>query len=370
MLRADLERALQRVIDAVVGRLEAEHQQRMLAVSRHRQPRLAPIDEPAVGRVQSRLAYRAHAIRAVGEARKADSHRATVGRPWLNADPRLRDHAERALRARQHPVGARTRARPRQPPRRPHARRRDRPHGLDEVLDVGAHRREVTRRARRDPAPEGRELERLREVAERHRVRAQPRLEHGARRSGLDARGARELVDLQHAVHCPQVHRDGAVVAVRDLRRDASDDRGPAAVGDRGHALARAPFEHPLNVLLIARKRDEVGRMFEFAAKAAHHVHVGLSQRVRRARVVVIRGYLRQRARHADAGSAQLQGLQRSGLLELTDHDRDLIQALGQRARALAQLLDRRPLVLIAPPPVLGSARRHRQRVYAHAACH
>ena len=56
VLRADLERALQRVIDAVVGRLEAEHEQSMLAVSSHRQPRLARVDETAVGRVQSRLA--------------------------------------------------------------------------------------------------------------------------------------------------------------------------------------------------------------------------------------------------------------------------------------------------------------------------
>src|SRR3712207_8556358 len=45
---------------------------------------------------------------------------------------------------------------------------------------------------RRDPATERRELERLREVAERQAVLAELRLERGAERARLDARRARE----------------------------------------------------------------------------------------------------------------------------------------------------------------------------------
>ena len=69
--------------------------------------------------------------------------------------------------------------------------------------------------AGRDPAAERRVLERLREVAQRQAVLAELRLERRAGRAGLDARRARDLVDLEHAVERAQVDRDRAVVAGR-----------------------------------------------------------------------------------------------------------------------------------------------------------
>ena len=78
-------------------------------------------------------------------------------------------------------------------------------------------RREVPARARRDPAAERRQLEGLRVEAQRQVQRAQLLLERGPGRAGLDQRRARDVVDLQHAVHRAEVERHDAVEARRHL---------------------------------------------------------------------------------------------------------------------------------------------------------
>ena len=77
--------------------------------------------------------------------------------------------------------GRGARARARQPPALPGPARGDRPHRLDQVVDVGVEGREVAAGPGRDPAAEGRVLERLREVAQGQAVLAQLLLEHRAR---------------------------------------------------------------------------------------------------------------------------------------------------------------------------------------------
>ncbi len=144
-----------------------------------------------------------------------------------------------------------------------------------------AHGREVPGRARRDPAAERRVLERLREVAQRQAVLGQLALQHRAGRAGLDPRGARDRVDLEHTIERAQVERDRARITGRHVGRHTADDRCAAAVGDRGDALGRAPLEQLLDVALVARARDEVGRMREAAAKAFDDIAVGLAERVR-----------------------------------------------------------------------------------------
>ena len=72
-------------------------------------------------------------------------------------------------------------ARARQPPALPGPARGDRPHRLDQVVDVGLQRREVPAGPGRDPAAEGRVLEGLREVAQGEPVLAQLLLEAAAR---------------------------------------------------------------------------------------------------------------------------------------------------------------------------------------------
>src|SRR5882672_6474199 len=77
-------------------------------------------------------------------------------------------------------------------------------------------------RARRDPAAERRELERLREVPEREPVRPELLLERGSEHPRLDAGGARRAIDLEHAVEVREVERDGAAVAPADAAQSSS----------------------------------------------------------------------------------------------------------------------------------------------------
>ena len=135
------------------------------------------VDQPAVARVQPGLRQRAHRLGALDERAERDAARSAEPRPRLHPHPRLGDHAEDPLGAQQHPVRRRPRPAARQPPRLPQARRRDRAHGLDEVVDVRQPRREVPARARGDPAAQRRQLERLREEAHRHPVLAELLLE-------------------------------------------------------------------------------------------------------------------------------------------------------------------------------------------------
>ncbi len=171
---------------------------------------------------------------------------------------------------------------------------------------MGHHGREVATGASHDPAAQRGELERLREVAEGESGRTKLVLERGAERPGLDSRGARYLVDLEHPVERAKVDAHGPGVVIADAGLDAADDAGPTAERDGREAGVRAPREHALHVGLVARMSDDVGRIGELAAEAAHDVAIGLAHRVRGALVRVGRADLRQRLRGIRARLAQL----------------------------------------------------------------
>ena len=157
----------------------------------------------------------------------------------------------------------------------------------------------------------------------------------------------------------PQVDRDRAVVArAATSGVTPPTTEVPAAEGDRRDALARAPLEHPLDVGLIARARDEVGRMVEVPAKAADDVRVGLAQGVRGARVVVVGADVRQRRRRAAMrGGAQLAPTPAPpGPRPRRARSRGAPPA---PPADVAQLRGRRLLVLEAPAPVLAPTAAH-----------
>ena len=156
-----------------------------------------------------------------------------------------------------------------------------------------------------DPTTQRGVLKGLWKVAQRQAVLRQLALKIRAEGSRLDARRAGYWVDLEYAIQSAQVDRDGAVVARADVRRDSSDDRGASAERDRRDALTRAPLEHTLQVILIARVGNKVGGVIEVPAKPAHDVRVGLAQRVRRARVGVAGADVRQRGRSGGARRRQ-----------------------------------------------------------------
>ena len=234
-------------LDRVVGRLEAEHEQRRRAVAGEREARLLGVDAagswpgadrtaPAPARAAAPAANVANATPAERAVRGRGCTRtqASVMTPSVPSEPTsIRSGLEAGAGAGQ-------------PPRLPHAGRRERPHRLDEVVDVGLQRGEVAARARGDPAAERRELERLREVAQREPVPAQLVLERrtGARRPGCGpsarpgrprARGRARRRSMRHTPVKPSAER----------RLDAADDARAAAERDRRRALGPAPSRAP-----------------------------------------------------------------------------------------------------------------------------
>ncbi len=173
-------------------------------------------------------------------------------------------------------------------------------------------------------------------MAQRQAVLGQLRLEAGTGGAGADRCRQGDLVDLEQAIQGAQVDRDGAVVAGADIGRDAADDRGAAAEGDRGDAGARAPLEQPLEVLLVARLGDDVGGVLELAAEAADDVAVGLAERVDGAVVGVAGADRGERVRGLDtrrraAGAAS----RRTGCSTLAELDAEpLASSAGAAARA------------------------------------
>ncbi len=297
---------------------------------------------------------------------EAHGRRAAVDGSRLHAHPRLGDDSQHALRAGEHPVGAGPGARAGQAARLPRARRCDRADRLDEVLDVRPHGREVPGRARRDPPAEGGELEGLREVAQRQAVLGELALQRRAGGARLDARGAGDGVHLHHPVQRAHVERDGAVVGGGDLGPHSPHHARAAAVGDRGHALRRAPLQHLLHLALRAGAGDEVGGVREVPPEAAHDVGVRAAPRVHRARVGVGGADLRERRRRHNARRRQARLLQRHRLLHL---ERPLPPEVRREAAGRgAHLLGGHLLVLVPPPPVAASALRHGGESRGHGA--
>ncbi len=227
--------------------------------------------------------------------------------------PGLGDHAEDALGADQRPVRRGPRPRPRQAPALPGSPRRDRPHRLDQVVDVRVERGEVPPGPGRDPAPQRRVLEGLREVAQRQPVLAQLVLQAGPGRPGLDPCRQRLRIHLQHPVEPPQVHRDERPLLQPPLH--PADHARPPAEGNDRRPLRLGPGEHQLDLRLVPGKRHQIRRVLELPPKPPHHVPISLPQRVRNPLVVLVPKKLPKSARDLQPRSPQLNRIQRHGLL-------------------------------------------------------
>ena len=186
--------------------------------------------------------------------------------------------------------------------------RGQRPHRLDQVVDVRVEGGEVAAGAGRDPAAERRELKRLREVAQRESVGAELLLEPRAGGAGLDPRRQRHRVDLEHAVERLQVDGHHARMVPAAGRLDAADHARAAAERDHRRARRQRPFEHGLDLGLVARMGDHVRRMVEPPPERPHDVRVGAAVGVQRPLVVVDGADLLERAggRRRGAGSDDL----------------------------------------------------------------
>ena len=206
----------------------------------------------------------------------------------------------------------------RQPAALPGAARGDRPHRLDQVVDVRVERGEVPAGAGRDPAAQGGELERLREVAQRQPVLAELVLERGPERAGLDPRRPRDVVDLEHPVEAAAgrsspPRRRRRRPAARPRRRRSSRRRtgSPPAAARRTRRAPPRPR---------ARRRD--GRPGPAGARSGRESRArrrgrpcrARARRARRGRSGTDAG---ERRRRLDPRRRQLDRLERHRLLDL-----------------------------------------------------
>jgi hypothetical protein len=321
------------------------------------------VEQATVARVEPRLgqfAGRLHRLREVGEVhRRAGPKR----RPRLEAHPRLGDHAKGALRAGKQPLRGRTGAGPRQSSRLHHAARCHDAHGLYELVDVRVEGREMAPGTGRDPAAQRRPLKRLWVMAQREAVRLQLRFEGRSERPGSDSRGAGSTVDLEHAVKMAKIEADGAAVAVTDIGFDAAGHAGAAPEGNDRDAGAAGPFEDRCHLLLVARKRNEIGCVPVVTAKRAHEIAKRSPVRVARPIVRVRAEGRLERGRWRNAGRAEVELL---GLGRLLDADALDTEPVGEGRAELLELDPPESLVLHAPAPKLAlrdrQRRRHRQQ--------
>ena len=252
----------------------------------------------------------------------------------------------------------------RQPPALPGAARGDRPHRLDQVVDVGVEGGEVAAGPGRDPAAQGRVLEGLREVAQGEAVLAQLLLEPRPGGAGLDPRRERESASTSSTRS--RRRRSSETTGRSPSRRlDAADDAGAAAEGiDRG-ALGLGPAEHRLDLRLVARKRDEVGRVLELAPEAAHHVAVGLAERVDDALVAIVAEEIAEPAGAFSRGARSSTSSSGTGSSASPPNpSRSLIPRRGLPPAASATVL-----VLVAPSPSASCAARLIEAARSVAQC-
>jgi len=337
----------------MVGGLEAEDQEALLAGAGAGHAGLGRVEQAAVARIQAGLGDLADGSRGSEEVVELDPARGLELGPRADPHPGLGDRPEDALGAEQRPVRRGPGAGARQPPALPQAAWRDRPHRLDQVVDVRVERREMPARPGRDPTAQGRVLERLREVPQGQPALAQLLLQTRPGRPRLDPRRQRLRVDLQHPVQPPQVERHERPIPEPPL--DPADDTRPAAERDHGRALGLAPGQHRLDLRLVPRQRHQIGRIRELPPKPPHNVPIRLPQRPAHALVLLIREQIPKPARLRQPRLAHLDRIERHSPLRLAPKPKPL----PYPGSSLLQLLPRRRLILVPPPPVLQPSLTH-----------
>jgi hypothetical protein len=190
----------------------------------------------------------------------------------------------------------------------------------------------------------------LREVPEREPVRAQLVLERGTEHAGLDARRATGAIDFEHAVETAEIDRHGTLKGVGGRHLDTADHARSAAVRNRREARRRAPVEDGRDLLLVGRKRHDIGWIGEVAREPAHHVAKRLPVGVSGAVGGRGRAEPRQRRRRRDARRPERDVVEPRRRPDLRDRDPE---PRREQHRDPSLLLGVRTGVLEAPAPEL-----------------
>ncbi len=284
-------------------------------------------------------------------------------RPRQDTQPSVGNNPERPLRAAEHAIGADSGTGAGEPPRLPDTKRSQSADRLGHVLDVSPERGEMPGGTRGKPATERGVLKRLRKVTQGETVLCQLLLQARPAGTGLDARGARNRVELKQAIEPAQVKRDGTVAVGRHFRANTTDDTGATAKGNHGDALSRAPLKHALDLSIRAWIGNEVRRMVEMPTKSKHDLGVGLTQGVRGASMNISGTELGKRSgdRQPHRRKAHIGKQQR-----VLDLKRSKAKMRGHTGCRGTQLQRPRLLVGKTPAPMLVRTVGHEFRVYAH----
>ena len=265
-------------------------------ISRLRSPSPAPVssassgvEQAAVGGVQARLGDLAHRPGGGEEVVELDPAGGLELGPRPHPHPGLGDHAEDPLGADQHPVRRGPGAGARQPPALPGPARRDRPHRLDQVVDVGVER---SRSARRPGSRSSRPGSRTRRTA-------------GSGAGSARARAAAPPAPARspRPGSAPPA-TSGSTSSTRSSRRRSSETTGrspsrastpPTTLVPPPNGITAAPSASAqLSTASISDssrgKATRSGGFSNSPAEPPHHVPVGLAQRVRDPLVVARRG--------------------------------------------------------------------------------
>src|SRR5919204_265639 len=157
-----------------------------------------------------------------------------------------------------------------------------------------------------------------------------------------------------------KIEADGAAVAVADVGFDAAGHARAAPEGNDRDAAVTGPFEDRCHLVLIARKRNEIGCVPVVTAKRAHEVAKRSPVRVARPIVRVRAEGRLERGRWRNAWRAELELL---GSGRLPDTDAVDTEPVGEGGAELLELDPAESLILHAPAPKLapdGQGRRHR----------
>ena len=198
-------------------------------------------------------------------------------------------------------------------------------------------------------------------------MRAKLILERRTEHARLDARGARDAIDLEHAIEMREIDRYGARVCIVARQFDAADHARPAAVRDRRGSRGRAPIEERRDLRLAPRKGHDVGRIRIIAAKGADHVAKSFAVGMRGTIFGCLRAKRRERCGRRQPRPPQIDLLEAG---RLDDRERPGAEASGQTLGDRFPLIGVRAVALVAPAPEFPPALRHRiPVVYLRSVC-
>ncbi len=310
--------------------------------------RLALVEKPAIAGIEPGLRKRSNRLDRAPEVGEVGRGRRAELRSRPNPHPGLGDDAEDPFGA-QHPsVGARPSTGAGQASRLPGSPGRDRSDRLREVVDVRVDGSEVTTGASCEPTTERRELERLREVTKREAVLRELRLQHRTGCAGLNTRGERAPLHLDDAIEAPEVKAEHSLVAIIDIRFDATHHAGASAERNYGNLRSARPVENVVDLRFVRWTRNEIRSGGEVTPEATHHVAVVAAVGMPDARFVIGADRMREASRRAQTRAAQLDRFQCGRLIEpLRREAEHELSVLGDRFARICV----RELVLPAPAP-------------------